>query len=61
MLEGSGNTVLQQDLMKAIKTGVKECQQVVRAITQLAKTSGRTKREFTNTSTVPDNVLLAVK
>ncbi|KAK4313762.1 hypothetical protein Pmani_014918 [Petrolisthes manimaculis] len=61
MLEGSGNNVLQQDLMKAIKMGVKECQQIIRAITQLAKTTGRTKREFTNTSTVPDDVLLAVK
>lgn len=61
MLEGGGNNVLQQDLMKAIKAGVKECQIVVRAIQQLAKDAGKPKRLFTNTSTVPQEVLQAVR
>lgn len=60
MLEGGANNVLQQDLMKAIKTGVKECQVVVRAIQQLAKDVGKPKRPFTNTSSVPQEVLQAV-
>lgn len=61
MLEGGGNNVLQQDLMKAIKVAVKECQAVVRAIQQLAQDAGKPKRPFTNASTVPEEVLQAVR
>lgn len=61
MLEGGGDNVLQQDLMKAIKVGVKECQHVVRAIQQLAKDAGKPKRSFTNVTTVPQEVLQAVR
>ena len=61
MLEGGGNNVLQQDFMKAIKVGVKECQQVVKAIQQLAKAAGKPKRSFTNVLSVPEEVLQAVR
>ncbi|XP_042214535.1 polyribonucleotide nucleotidyltransferase 1, mitochondrial-like [Homarus americanus] len=61
MLEGSGNNVLQQDLMKAIKAGVKECQQVIKAIQQLVKEAGKPKRTFTNTLHVPEEILQAVR
>lgn len=61
MLEGGGDNVLQQDLMKAIKVGVKECQHVVRAIQQLARDAGKPKRPFTNTTVVPQEVLQAVR
>lgn len=46
MLEGSANNVLQQDVLKAIKFGVKECQQIVTGISCLQKTFGKPKREF---------------
>ncbi|XP_071453678.1 polyribonucleotide nucleotidyltransferase 1, mitochondrial [Hetaerina americana] len=46
MLEGSADIVAQQDLLKAIKTGVRECQTVINSIQQLQKTYGRSKREL---------------
>lgn len=61
MLEGEGSNVLQQDLMKAIKTGVKECQHVVRGIQQLAKLSGKPKRSFTNPVLIPQDILEAAR
>ncbi|XP_047490209.1 polyribonucleotide nucleotidyltransferase 1, mitochondrial-like isoform X3 [Penaeus chinensis] len=61
MLEGGGSNVLQQDLMKAIKTGVKECQHIVRGIQQLAKLSGKPKRNFTNPVLIPQDVLEAAR
>ncbi|KAG8238639.1 hypothetical protein J437_LFUL018238 [Ladona fulva] len=48
MLEGSAEVVHQQDLMKAIKVGVRECQSVISSIQQLQKTYGRTKRVLDN-------------
>jgi len=46
MLEGSANNVLQQDVLKAIKFGVKECQHIVNCINNLQKEFGKPKREF---------------
>lgn len=46
MLEGSAKNVLQQDLLKAIKFGVKECQHIVNGINHLKKEFGKPKREF---------------
>lgn len=46
MLEGSANNVLQQDIMKAIKFGVKECQHVIDGINHLRKEFGKPKRQF---------------
>jgi len=46
MLEGSANEILEQDLKKAIKLGVKECQNIVNAITNLQKAYGKTKRKI---------------
>lgn len=48
MLEGSANNILQQDLLKAIKFGVKECQHIVNGINNLQKQFGKPKREFEN-------------
>ncbi|KAK7077096.1 Polyribonucleotide nucleotidyltransferase 1, mitochondrial, partial [Halocaridina rubra] len=61
MLEGNGDNILQQDLMKAIKTGVKECQHVIRAIHELAKSYGKPKRSFTDPGIVPDKIRDAVR
>ncbi|XP_012219490.1 polyribonucleotide nucleotidyltransferase 1, mitochondrial isoform X2 [Linepithema humile] len=46
MMEGSANEILDQDLRKAIKLGVKECQSIVASITNLQKTCGKTKRKI---------------
>lgn len=46
MLEGSADNIYQQDFLKAIKSGVKECQKIVSAISQMQKTYGRPKRLF---------------
>lgn len=46
MLEGSANNVLQQDVLKAIKFGVKECQHIVNGINSLQKEFGKHKRNF---------------
>lgn len=48
MLEGSANNILQQDMLKAIKFGVKECQHIINGINNLQKQFGKPKREFEN-------------
>ncbi|EDW53633.1 GM12087 [Drosophila sechellia] len=45
MLEGKGNVVLQQDLLKAIKQGTREAQFIIHEIERLQKAYGRQKRE----------------
>lgn len=61
MLEGGGNNVLQQDLMKAVKQGVKECQHIIKAIHKLVKDAGKPKRTFTVSPPVPEEILQAAK
>lgn len=46
MLEGSANEILQQDLKKAMKVGVKECQNIITSITNLQNAYGKTKRKI---------------
>ncbi|XP_020300108.1 polyribonucleotide nucleotidyltransferase 1, mitochondrial isoform X1 [Pseudomyrmex gracilis] len=46
MIEGSANDILEQDLKKAIKLGVKECQTIVASITNLQKMYGKPKRKI---------------
>ena len=46
MLEASADNILQQDFMHAIKVGVKEAQNIVRGVQELAEKHGRKKREF---------------
>ncbi|XP_076057062.1 polyribonucleotide nucleotidyltransferase 1 [Oratosquilla oratoria] len=61
MLEGGGNNVLQQDLMKALKMGVKECQHIIRSIQQLQKEVGKPKREFSNPLEVSEELQEATR
>ncbi|XP_063387477.1 polyribonucleotide nucleotidyltransferase 1, mitochondrial [Cydia fagiglandana] len=61
MLEGSANDILQQDLLKAIKTGTKEAMHIVRGIEKLQKDHGKAKREYDTQLPVPQNVVDAVK
>ncbi|GFY39604.1 polyribonucleotide nucleotidyltransferase 1, mitochondrial [Trichonephila inaurata madagascariensis] len=48
MLDGSANNVLQQDFMKALKTGVKETQVIVKSIRDLQEKFGKSKRTINN-------------
>lgn len=62
MLEGSANEILEPMLKKALKLGVKECQSIVTAITNLQKTCGKTKREVeTNEQQQDDNLKNSMK
>lgn len=44
MLEGQANNILQQDFLKAIKIGTRECQHIITAISKLQKVYGKRKR-----------------
>ena len=61
MLEAAADNVLQQDFLKGIKAGVKECQNVIQAIQQLQKHYGKAKREFEPSSIPNKDITDAVK
>ena len=61
MLEASAENVLQQDFLKAIKAGVKECQAICRAIDSMRKSIGKAKREFSALPTAPEELMAALK
>ena len=61
MLEASAENVYQQDFLKAIRMGVKECQNIVKAIETLRKDVGKPKREFTVLQSGSVELLSAVK
>ena len=46
MLEGNAENILQQDLLKAIKLGVRECQVIIKDIQSMQKEFGKVKRSF---------------
>ncbi|KAG7200165.1 hypothetical protein KM043_000600 [Ampulex compressa] len=61
MLEGVSDNVATPDICKAIKHGVKECQFIVKAIQDLQKACGKSKREFVPDTTEIENVMESVK
>ncbi|XP_046652953.1 polyribonucleotide nucleotidyltransferase 1, mitochondrial-like [Daphnia pulicaria] len=61
MLEASAENVYQQDFLKAIRTGVKECQTIAKAIEKLRKDAGKPKREFIVLPSGSEELLSAVK
>ncbi|XP_075223280.1 polyribonucleotide nucleotidyltransferase 1 [Lycorma delicatula] len=61
MLEGSANNVLQQDFLKAIKAGVKECQKICQSIFQLQKLCGKIKRTFEIKSLPNEEIIESVR
>ncbi|KAJ8874348.1 hypothetical protein PR048_025194 [Dryococelus australis] len=61
MLEASAENILQQDFLKSIKAGVKECQAIVQAIQQLQKHYGKVKRELELPSPPSEELVQAVK
>ena len=54
MLEGGFNDIQLPKLQKAIKTGCREAQAIIRAINQLADEAGRPKKHFKPYSVPPD-------
>ncbi|XP_049782136.1 polyribonucleotide nucleotidyltransferase 1, mitochondrial [Schistocerca cancellata] len=61
MMEAAADNILQQDLLKAIKMGVRECQAVIQGILQLQKHYGKAKRDFTPPGDHPDDIVEAVR
>ncbi|KAF4528142.1 hypothetical protein B566_EDAN011158 [Ephemera danica] len=61
MIEASANNVLQQDFLKAVKTGVKETHHVIQGIQQLQKYYGKAKREIQEIASPPEALVDAVK
>ncbi|KAK0098186.1 hypothetical protein PV326_010620 [Microctonus aethiopoides] len=61
MLDGSANIVYEQDLKKAINSGVKECQGIVQAISKLAELHGKPKRPFEEVIRVDDDLKESIK
>uniref|UniRef100_A0A0A9VR83 polyribonucleotide nucleotidyltransferase n=1 Tax=Lygus hesperus TaxID=30085 RepID=A0A0A9VR83_LYGHE len=60
MLESAAKNLLQQEFLKAIKFGVKECQKIVQAIHQLQKLRNKPKREYT-TFTLDESLMNGVR
>lgn len=61
MLEGKGNVVLMQDLLKAIKQGTREAQFIINEIERLQKAYGRKKRTVETAPEVDHEISEAVK
>ena len=61
MLEASAENVYMQDFKPAIKTGVKECQAIIKAIEQLKTLAGKPKREFSKLPTSPTELTDALQ
>lgn len=61
MMEGSANEVTEQDLKKVIKLGVKECQTIIAAITNLQKLYGKAKRQVDDTQPENESLISSVK
>lgn len=61
MLEGRGNVILLQDLLKAIKKGTQEAQFIINGIEKLQKQYGKTKRTLEPMSPIPEAIDEAVK
>ncbi|EDW83255.1 uncharacterized protein Dwil_GK22421 [Drosophila willistoni] len=61
MLEGKGQVVLLQDLLKAIKQGTREAQFIIQEIERLQKSYGRHKRSIETISEVDEELQQAVR
>lgn len=61
MLEGSAENILEPDLKKALKVGVKETQNVIKAIQNLQKTIGKPKRTIASNPEISGEILESLK
>ncbi|OXU19193.1 hypothetical protein TSAR_001961 [Trichomalopsis sarcophagae] len=61
MLEGSADNILEPELRKALKTGVKECQIIVQSIQKLQKKFGKPKRTVEPPARLPEEIIESIK
>lgn len=61
MLEGSGMPVSLENLKKAIKIGVNECQKIIISIKNLAMQVQKEKKEYIPPPQPPETIVAAVK
>ncbi|KAL7301453.1 hypothetical protein TKK_0005893 [Trichogramma kaykai] len=61
MLEGSADNISEEDLKRAIESGVKECQSIVQTIQKLQNSHGKKKRVLDPPNELSDEVKEAVK
>lgn len=61
MLEGKGNMIAQQDVIKSIGKGAVECQQIINVINQFQASIGKTKRELQPPPELSSELLSAIK
>lgn len=61
MIEGSAENLIEQDIKRALKTGVKECQSIIQAIQELRKKSGKTKRVVEPPAGLPADIAESVR
>lgn len=61
MLEGSADNILEPELRKALKAGVKECQLIVQSIQKLEKKFGKPKRAVEPPAQLPEDIVKSVK
>ncbi|XP_011305929.1 polyribonucleotide nucleotidyltransferase 1, mitochondrial [Fopius arisanus] len=61
MLDGCAKAILEQDLKKAIKVGVKECQGIISGISELARIHGKEKRALEEGPRVSEELSAAVR
>ncbi|KAJ8674271.1 hypothetical protein QAD02_005533 [Eretmocerus hayati] len=61
MLEGSADNILEQDLRKAVKVGVKECQSIIQGIQNLQNSVGKQKRTLDPPTELPQDVVESIK
>lgn len=61
MLEGNAKDILQQDLLKAIKLGTKESQNIVKGIEKLQKEHGKLKRVYETQAPLSESVVESIK
>lgn len=57
MLEGSADNILEPNLKKAIKLGVKECQSIIQGIHSLQKGHGKTKRTIEPVNEIDEEIM----
>ena len=61
MLEGKGNVVMLQDLLKAIKKGTQEAQLIINGIEKLQKLCGKPKRTYDQPKQIAEHISEAVR
>jgi polyribonucleotide nucleotidyltransferase len=61
MIDGRADNIMMQDLRKALKVGVKECQNIILAIEKLQKKHSKQKRTIEPVTEIPKEIIETVK